>query len=349
MSNTMIPNVNPAHADRFSAIIGQDNAKRKINHLVDCYYVSHYFSPCLYTAPKGCGKTTLAIETSKHLCLFDELGRPMLNSVTNAPRPKPLIKINCAAIKNFDNFVSGIFIRHINDKDVTVLFDEASEIPHGVTMAMLDLFNTTGADVGYRSRYEQSEHILDVEFRRQSFIFCTSEPQKVFHALVNRLERISLGDYTYKQLEQIIRKGLPNIEIDNGVVEEAAKVVRHNPRDAAKLAINLHNYLKGNELLFMDDWNQFKTIWGIKPLGLTDQEIEVLRYLNEHPDGVTLTRLGAKTGLTKSALQRDVEIQLLAHDLMNIEENGRVISGKGIKYLKALDNPSDNQQEVVLA
>jgi Holliday junction resolvasome RuvABC ATP-dependent DNA helicase subunit len=350
MSDNTIPSpsITPTVSDRLSAIVGQDNAKRKINHLIDCYYVSHYFPPSIFTAPKGQGKTTLAIETSRHLCLFDELGRPMLNSVTNNPRPKPLIKINCAAIKNFDNFVSSIFIRHINDKDVTVLFDEASEIPHTVTMAMLDLFNTTGPDVGYRSRYEQAEHVLDIDFRRQSFIFCTSEPQKVFHALMSRLERISLADYTKKQLAAIIEKGMQGILIDDNVMEEAATVVRGNARDAAKLAINLHNFLQGNEFLLTEDWNKFKEIWGIKPLGLTDQEIEALRYIGEHPDGVTLTRLASKTGLTRTALQRDVELMLLKHDLINIEESGRVISAKGTKYLKRMDNPADNQQEVVL-
>jgi Holliday junction resolvasome RuvABC ATP-dependent DNA helicase subunit len=75
---------------------------------------------------------------------------------------------------------------------------------------------------------------------------------------------------------------------------------------------------------------------GIRPLGLTPLEIQVLRTLQQHKE-TSLTRLSAVTGMTKDSLQKDVEMFLQKQDLMQITTSGRALTGKGIEYLKMID------------
>lgn len=324
--------------ERFHKIIGQESAKRKLNELIDCYHISRFVPPLFLTSPKGDGKTTLAIQTAKHLCRFNELGKPELNAETNEPRPKPLIGINCAALSSVKAFINEVFIPLINDKDVTVLFDEASEIPHSLSMAFLDIFVPKESN-NYRTTLRHGDFICDFDFRRQSFIFCTSEPHNVFHALSSRFKRIVLRSYTIDELAQIIKLNLPDVEFEAGVIEDVASVARGNARGAEHLAQDIHNSLRGSKTFFMEEWDKFKVTWDIKPLGLNDIEIEVLRFLANNSTGTSLSRLSSKTGLTREALRLDAETFLAKYDLMQIETKGRVITAKGFDYLKALDEP----------
>ena len=84
------------------------------------------------------------------------------------------------------------------------------------------------------------------------------------------------------------------------------------------------------------DWVVLKDKLSILPLGLSVIELQILRILREKKES-SLTRLSAKTGLTKGCLQRDFEIYLQKHDLMQISTNGRELTSKGQDYLKDYD------------
>lgn len=320
----------------YEDVVGQPAAKKTLTHMIGCYKYSKYFPTTLFVAAKGQGKTTMAYETAKHLCRFNELNLPDLNAATGKPRIKPLVKVNCASMGGVKGFINGIVIPHIQDKEVTVLFDEASEIPHKVSMAMLDIFNSDLDKSNYQTTFQVDEYVCDFDFKRQTFLFCTSEPNKVFHALKNRFKQISLEDYTKPELSEIFRRNLKGVEFENGILDEIASVVRGNARNAYQLAMDAKEYLKGSDCFMAEDWSALKDIYNIKPLGLNPLEIQILRYLAEHSDGTSLTRLSAKTGMTREALQKDVELYLMKHDLMSIETTGRQITTRGQDYLKAL-------------
>jgi Holliday junction resolvasome RuvABC ATP-dependent DNA helicase subunit len=168
-------------------------------------------------------------------------------------------------------------------------------------------------------------------------MFCTSEPNKVFHALKDRLKEMPLENYSLDELSKIFAKYLPKVQFEDGVLAQVATVVRGNARNAWKVAMDAREYLQGADTFMVEDWNELKKIYNILPLGLNPIELGLLRYLNDQKSGISLTRLSAKSGMSRDALQKDCELYLQKHDLMAVETKGRVITKKGQEYLKSLD------------
>lgn len=305
---------------------------------LDSYMQTRLVPNMMIVAPKGQGKTTLAREFAKGLIKFDnESGLVEINPATNQPRRKAFVEVNCSTLKSVKQFINGLVIPYVQDKDVTLLFDEASEIPHQVSMALLTILNPNPEN---RTTFAMEEYVCDFDFRRQTFIFATSEPNKVFHALIDRLERLDLQEYTPNHLAQILQLGTKEVEYEDGVLLDIASVLRGNARAAQKMANKIVSYLKGEKLFFKEDWDKLKDTLSILPLGLNPMELQILRILAMNGDGTSLTCLSAKTGLTRTALQQDSELYLMKHNLLSVEVVGRQITAKGLEYLKALPEPS---------
>lgn len=323
----------------FKEIVGQEKPKKELNFYLDSYMRTRMVPNMMIVAPKGQGKTTIARELAKGLIQFDENGNVMevpskLDPAVLKPKRKPFVEVNCSTLKSVKQFINGLVIPYVQDKDVTLLFDEASEIPRDVTMALLTILNPNPEN---RTTFSLDEYVCDFDFRRQTFIFATSECQKVFHALADRLERITLEEYTVSQLAQIVQKGIPAVECKEDVLLDVATVLRGNARAAQKMASKITAYLKGTLTFARKDWEHLKEILSIYPLGLNAIEIQILRYLAENSTGTSLTGLSAKTGMSRESLQKDTELYLQKHNLMEIQTTGRMITAKGLDYLKVLD------------
>lgn len=325
--------------DNFADIVGQEAAKRQLRFFLDSYKTTRVMPNSIFIAGKGQGKTTLARAVAKGLTEFDENGLPVvmpsrLDPSVLKPKPKTFWEINCASLKNVKTFFEAFVVPNVNDKDVTVLFDEASEIPHDISMAMLTILNPNPNN---RTTYSVNDYTVDFDFRRQTFLFASSEPNKLFHALLDRLERFDLEGYSMANLFEILRKGTPEVEYEDGIGEEIASTLRGNARAAQKMATKVMAYLKGSKVFLKDDWKELRGVLGIHPLGLTPIEINVLQLLASYPTGTSLTALAARTGLRRTALQQDTETWLLRNNLMCIEQgSGRMVTAKGLTYLKEL-------------
>lgn len=318
----------------FTSVVGQDIAKAKLGFYLNSYMKTRMVPNLMMVAPKGCGKTTMAREVAKCLVRFNEVGAPEINAETGRPRRKMFVEVNCSTIKGIKAFINGLIIPQVVDKDVTILFDEASELPKDVTMALLTMLNPCPTN---RNTFVYDEYSCDIDFRHQTFIFATSEPQSVFHALLDRLERIDLEEYTPVHLAEIVRRNNPNILYEDGVLHEVATVLRGNARAAQKMATNIAMYLGDSNIFMHEDWAKLCSSLGILPLGVSQIELAVLRYLAQAPDGTSLTCLSAKTGLSRSSLQKDVEMFLQKLGMVEIATTGRKITARGLDYLKRLD------------
>lgn len=326
----------------FKEIVGQEKPKKELGFYLDSYRRTRFIPHMMIVAPKGQGKTTLARELAKGLVQFDEEGEVVmapskLDPTVIKPRRKPFVEVNCSTLKSVKQFINALVIPYVQDKDVTLLFDEASEIPRDVTMALLTILNPNPEN---RTTFALDEYVCDFDFRRQTFIFATSEIQKVFHALADRLERITLEEYSNEHLAAIVQKGLPGVECTDNVLLDVASVLRGNARAAQKMSGKIAAYLKGLLTFTPTDWLKLRDVLSIYPLGLNALEIQILRHLSQNSDGISLTCLSAKTGMSRDSLQKDVELFLLKHNLLSVETSGRMITGKGRDYLKALDETS---------
>lgn len=307
---------------RFKNIVGQESAKRKLDFLLDSYKETCILPHLMVVGEKGCGKTMIA----------RKVGENLKGKIVRGV--KPFYEINCSSLDSIESFLSQYFFLKLEDKEGTVFFDEASELKRDIVMSLLTILNPNRENKNTLD-YNGRRYLFD--FSKQSFIFATTEPQKVFHALMDRCERIDLEPYTPTELGQIIKENI-QIPIDKHTLEIMSKVVRGNPRDAQKMAINLTNFINSKKIeRFAEaDWNSFKYSLGILPLGLNKNELQILKVLREN-GASRLAHIAAKTGLTPSSIQRHFEIHLVRNNLVKIETGGRQLTEDGKMYLEKLE------------
>ena len=221
----------------------------------------------------------------------------------------------------------------IADKEITILFDECHALPQDLTMAFLSIFNTEKNSI---KKFEWNEMTFTFNFKRQTFIFATTESDKIFPPLKDRLTTIDFEPYNEDELAQIVKLCTPDVQYVNDSLDRVATTIRNNARSAVKRSkeINLYCGAKENHVFGLQQLNDLCDQVGILPMGISYTEKQILQALNDC-GSATLTGLAAKIGLSKSALQRDHELYLLNKGLMEIDGK-RKITGKGIELCKEL-------------
>jgi len=302
----------------FPTVVGQERAKRKLSYLLDNWKSSNIMDNLMFVAPRGCGKTMLAtlLATAMKTIKSNKIGRI----------------VNCASIKNLNQFINGTIIPYVHDKDCTILLDEASELPRDVEMALLTILNPNAEN---RNVFSYEDYTINFDFRRQTFLLATTEAHKVFHALMDRLNRVDLEEYKSDHLAEIISRNLVNAKFEPDVLEEISTVLRGNARQAQRMANQIRNHLikKKSKKFTRKDWEWMQYNLGIRPLGLNENEILCLRALGEKKAS-SLTCISAKLGMSKEVIQRDIELYLQKLNLMEVSTDGRSITPSGQKYLK---------------
>jgi len=306
----------------FENMVGQEDMKRKLQFYVEGYKVTSMIPHFMFVAEKGCGKTTAAIEVAKQLIIDG--------------KPKRAKEINCSTLKSVAQFAEQVLLPFVQDNDCTILFDEASELPKDLTMSLLTMLNPNSDN---RNIFNFQDMAFDINFKRHSFLFATTEPQKIFHALMSRCHRIDFDAYQDTDLMTIVKRNVDKnskVKFSDQVTLEIPSVLRHNPRCAQMMATDIVSYCSQNNIKLFDvkDWELMKKQLGIKPMGLNATEIRVLKILKNTPH-CRLTDLGAKLGMTSSSIQRDAELFLLRNNLMKVD-NGRCLTNEGMKYLESL-------------
>ena len=261
----------------FPDIIGQESAKRVLDFHIGGFKATKVMPHLMFVAPKGCGKTTLAKAVARTLKGIDDAKR--------------YFEINCSTIKNVKQFFNQLVIPLMQDRDATILFDEASEIPKDVSMAMLTILNPNAENM---TSFSFEDYTVDFDFSRLSFMFATTETQSVFHALMDRLERVDLEEYSIDEMGQIVAMNL-EIDIEPKTLRDIAGVLRGNARAAQKMAHKIVSYSKQNRVKRFNatHWKDLSKILNIFPLGLNVTEIQLLRILKDNKD-CSLTNLSAK-------------------------------------------------------
>jgi Holliday junction resolvasome RuvABC ATP-dependent DNA helicase subunit len=296
----------------FPDLIGQDAVKKKLSFYLNAFNKTGVCPFLLLTGAKGLGKTQFAKEFAKSLKNKDKSKRAFL-------------ELNCSTIKNNEQFFEQIFLPLVADNEITILFDECHALPKDLTMAFLTIFNT---ETSTTKSLEWNEQTFTFDFKKQTFIFATTESDKIFPPLKDRLTSVDFAPYSADELGAILKLCTPEAVISNKCLQEVAKTVRNNARSAVMRAkeISLYCGAKRNYTFNLDNFRELCDNVSILPHGITYTEKQILDTLNNH-GSATLTGLAAKIGLSKTALQRDHELYLLNKNFIEIDGKRKITSG----------------------
>jgi Holliday junction resolvasome RuvABC ATP-dependent DNA helicase subunit len=169
-----------------------------------------------------------------------------------------------------------------------------------------------------------------------SFIFATTEMDRLFAPFKDRLTVVDFVPYSNSEVKDIIKKRIPDVKFAAGALDEISTTIRGNARSAVKRAKEIEMYCeaKNNPDFSLEDWKELCHKANINKRGLSNTEIQILSALKERGP-LTLTMLSAITGLSIQALRKDAELHLLKMNLLRIEGT-RQITSQGLRLLETI-------------
>lgn len=307
----------------FDEMIGQSKTKSVLGFYVDAFEKTEILPHMFIVGQRGQGKTMLATQVAKNL-RSKTLGRV-----------KPMLTINCSTLKNVRQFIEDIVLQYVRDQHITLFFDEVHEMPVPIQTCLLTVLNPNKNNMN-TLRFE--DYHIEFDFTKVSFIFATTDPQRVITPLKDRCRMIHMEEYQYDELGQIVKNNSEDLEFDDETLRDIASVCRGNARNATLMAKdNILQFARRHNVSFIDMniWNRIKSVLGILPLGLENTELQILKVLKER-NVCSLTNISAVTGLSTQALRAEFELYPLKHNLMEIAQGGRRLTKQGREYLAAV-------------
>lgn len=307
--------------DPFNELVGQKQVKKHLNELLLNFNAGSIVPHVLLVAPKGCGKT--------------EFGKAYVRALGKKGK-----LFNCAGIKSAEGFFNDIVINLVQDQDVTLFFDEAHLLPDPVQALMFTMLNPN-KEHSNLVRYKEAEAFID--FRRQSFVFATTDPQGMAEPLRDRCERIDLEDFTQDEMAKIIGDIRTEIS-DYSLLLDIASYSRGNARGAVKLATQIEGRLAQKEKAGDDhtefnrkDWDGLVDVYGHLPFGIWRKEMKCLELIAAAGTGAKLGSLAFQMCMSPTVVQKDVEAYLRYLKLISVnDQSKRVLTAKGKALMDAL-------------
>ena len=306
--------------DIFDGLIGQDNVKRKLSFYLKAFNKTSICPFLNFVGAKGLGKTEFAKAFARNLTNQDG-------------SPRPFLEINCSTIKNNEAFFEQIFLPVIANNEVTILLDEAHALPKDLTNAFLTIFNTEKDHV---KDFHWEEQVFTFNFKKQTFLFATTESDKLFPPLKDRLTTIDFEPYEYSELGQILQTKVPDVNFTADALYQISKTTRGNARNAVMRAKEIMLFCEAENCPSFDgaSFEKFCDTLGILPHGITCTEKQLLQILAER-GACTLSMLSASTGLSTTSIRADHELYLLRKNFMQIDGK-RKITSDGRKVLTSV-------------
>ena len=250
--------------------------------------------------------------------------------------PRPFLELNASTIRNNEAFFEHIFFNFILGREITIFFDEAHNLPKDLTQTFLTICNTDSNPVRDVSFNNQN---FTFDFTKVTFLFATTEPDKIFGPLKDRMEPVEFKPYTEENLGDIMESRIPDLVLKDSVRSEVVSTIRDNPRSAVKRATQIDTYCQayGKAVFRSEDFTDLCKRVDIQPHGISNMELRVLEILEERGES-SLQSLCATSGMSRNALQRDVENFLLKHGFLEINSKNsrRQITVKGKKVVEMI-------------
>jgi Holliday junction resolvasome RuvABC ATP-dependent DNA helicase subunit len=302
----------------FEKLVGQEQIKSKLNFYIDVHKKTGVVPFLNFIGARGLGKTAYAREFAKNL-------------KNKNGTEKKFIEINSSTIKSVAQFLEQVFVPHIQDKEVTVLFDECHALPDSLVYTLLTVLNTEKSP---KRSYRAGDEIYEFDFSKHHFLFATTESHDLFPPLKDRLTVVEFSDYSIDDLKGIFKSYLPEYTFCEDALQVIAETSRGNARSCILRAKEIEDYCKAYKINHVSKEHAVKLfgILGVLPQGLNRIEWQILNILKKH-GSCSLASIAAKTGLSRSSIQRDHEMFLLRKGFITIE-GLRKITYDGVKVVE---------------
>jgi len=301
----------------FDKLVGQISVKKKLGFYLEAYNSTSIVPFLNFVGAKGLGKTEFA----------REFGRNILNAEGNK---RTFVEINSSTVKGVSQFFEQIYLPFILDKEVTIFFDEAHALPKEVIMVFLSIFNT---ESGSEKTIVHKETAYTFDFKKHSFLFATTESDKIFAPFKDRLITVDFDNYSQADLSQIFLNNLQNITFEADALDYISSTFRGNARNCVQRVKDIQFYSASRNVnnFSMKEIKDLCDTLGILPEGCTQIEWRILNILRKE-GRQSLQGLSARTGLSRSSIQKDHENYLLSRGYMEIDIQ-RIITAKGCALL----------------
>lgn len=303
----------------FGEVVGQSNAKMKLKFYLENHLEKGSALPnFLFTGSKGDGKTFLAKKLGKHL-----------PDPTNPDkRHKSFYTIDGPTVKNLSVLFEDICSKFANGDDYATIFvDEAHDLPAKVQTAFLRIVDPDG--MVNRYTYNDVEYTFDQ--RKITWIFATTEDDRIFHALKDRLKEVQLQPYSKSEIQEILDiTTRETVSYEDGLLEEISGFVRRNARSAKEIASDIMSF--GLSIFSREDWLSMARQINLHPYGITADEIRLLEILEQDGE-CSLGHLSCRVGKPSKAVQKGLEPYPISLGFLEIDGKRR-ITGKGREFLK---------------
>lgn len=304
----------------FEGVIGQEGAKRLLSfHLRNHLNNGAKMPNILLEGNKGDGKSYLARKFARNL--------PDPSDPTR--QNKKFCPVDGSAVKNLTILFQDICGKFANGDDyVTVFIDEAHGLPLTVQNAFLTITEPNRSGIT-RYTFDDVEYIFDS--KKVTWIFATTEADKIFEPLRDRLHIVQLREYEPDELAQIMELTIEGkVRFDGNTLEQLSHLVRRNARHADRLAEAV--LALGVPTFKQSHLTILKSELSLLPHGLTDFELRLLETLNDEGE-MSLGHLASRLGKPRKAVQFQLEPYVMALGYMEVEGKRR-ISGKGVQFLR---------------
>lgn len=303
----------------FSGLIGQQRIIKTLSFYLEVFNTSGRLPPLMLSTGKGGGKTFFSREFQKNMEHPKTKERP------------PLLEVNMASLKNAADFFNVVYPAWTQN-NALLLADEFHNTPKDLQQIMLSILNVD--EPVQTIQFGDESYIFD--FTKRFLITATTDPQAIFEPLRDRFRTITFADYDENELYEIFKRNTPGLDTSEWK-EYLIRVFRGNPRDAVIKAQNAMMFSKTrNKTQFSKfDWKDFTDATGILPFGLSESEARLLKILSRKKNGASLNALSSCTGMSRGAIQKDVEPMLLRKSFMEINVKRRATL-KGLQAAKHL-------------
>lgn len=301
----------------FDKLVGQDSVKKKLGFYLEAYNSTSIVPFLNFVGAKGLGKTEFA----------REFGRNILNNEGNK---RIFVEINSSTVKGVNQFFEQIYLPFILDKEVTIFFDEAHALPKELIMVFLSIFNT---ESGHEKTIIHKETAYVFDFKKHSFLFATTESDKIFAPFKDRLITVDFDNYSQGDLSQIFLNNLVNITFADDALDYLASTFRGNARNCVQRVKDIQFYSKSRNInhFSMVEVKDLCDTLSILPEGCSQIEWRILNILRKE-GRQSLQSLSARTGLSRNSIQKDHENYLLSKGYIEIDGQ-RLITAKGCALL----------------